>query len=73
MTWSRGPFIPDDVECAGCGRRLEVKAYRGYPKLDTPADRITDVRAPHHWALTGVLCTCGHYTIYRPMQPGETV
>jgi hypothetical protein len=51
------------LTCGGCGRSVDHREHWGFPNESTEPTRvhlIADAAAPAY----GVLCPCGHYTLY---------
>jgi ribosomal protein L34E len=56
--------IPDVVNCANCGRRLDPRAYMASPLKDTPEEMITRVYAPTYPYFSVHCSSCAHYTVF---------
>lgn len=52
------------MTCGNCGRTVDFHDYDGSPRNDTDPARVHVIFNPGAPNRRGILCTCGHYTLY---------
>jgi ribosomal protein S27E len=60
--------IPNVVECANCGRRMDPRVYQASPGEETPEECITRVVDPGSPYVAVQCARCAHYTIVAPFK-----
>ena len=66
MKKKKDGHVPFEINCGGCGRKLETKKYAGFPPNGTPKEKIHDLIDPTSPYFSVACTSCGHYTRSMP-------